>query len=214
MNAEQAREYPADAMPCEATRLMLATKQGNKDAFDALQERVRAQAFRLAHAWVGSREDAMELTQEAFLKVYRARASFADGEPFLPWFHRILRNACFSFLRKERRIARHSLSQRNADGEDCPEDWELVDADAPHVSERLERADRAAQVQAALRTLSANDQEILCLRHEEELSYREIAQRLRVAEGTVMSRLFHARRRLKERLPKELLKDLGAGGAA
>jgi len=46
------------------------------------------------------------------------------------------------------------------------------------------------------------------------LSYREIAQRLRVAEGTVMSRLFHARRRLKERLPKELLEDLGAGGAA
>lgn len=200
-------------MPCEATRLMLATKQGNKDAFDELQERLRTGAFRLAHAWVGSREDAMELTQEAFLKVYRARESFADGEPFLPWFHRILRNACYSFLRKERRIRSHSLSRMEADAADFETDWELVDPAPFNPAEALERADRAAQVRAALRGLSANDQEILALRHDLELSYREIGERLRVAQGTVMSRLFHARRRLRERLPRELLEEFQGGAS-
>lgn len=200
-------------MPCEATRLMLATKNGDPDAFDALQELVRASAFRLAHAWVGSRDDALELTQEALLKVYRARESFAEGEPFQPWFHRILRNACFSFLRKHRRVRQHSLNQQlDADGE-APSDWDLADPLATNPSANLERDDRTRLVQSALRGLSANDREILCLRHDEELSYRQIAQRLGVAEGTVMSRLFHARRRLKERLPREVLEEFGEGQA-
>jgi RNA polymerase sigma-70 factor (ECF subfamily) len=205
-------------MPCEATRLMIATKHGSKEAFDDLQERLRKGAFHLAHSWVGSREDALELTQEAFLKVYKARSSFVESEPFLPWFHRILRNACFSFLRKQRRIQPHSLTRREPQTEDFQQDWELVDPSLSQPGEVLERADRAAQVRAALRRLSANDQEILSLRHDSELSYREIAQRLGVAEGTVMSRLFHARRRLKARLPRELLEEFHGpnqpGGAA
>jgi RNA polymerase sigma-70 factor (ECF subfamily) len=82
----------------ETTRLMRAVKAGDRAAFESLVTAVRRRAFHVAASLVGSRDDALELCQEAFLKVYRARATYKDGEPFLPWFHRILRNTCFSFM--------------------------------------------------------------------------------------------------------------------
>jgi RNA polymerase sigma-70 factor (ECF subfamily) len=160
----------------------------------------------VARSLVGSREDAMELTQEAFLKTYRARETYRDGEPFLPWFHRILRNTCFSFLRKHKRIRAHRLV-RSDDGEE--HDWEIAD-EGPAPSEGLERDDVSRAFWAGFRSLGARDREILSLRHFEELSYRQIAHALGIPEGTVMSRLFHARRRLREALSPHLedaLKD-------
>jgi len=157
---------------------------------------VRGRAFRVAHSLVGSPEDARELTQEAFLKTYRARETYHDGEPFLPWFHRILRNTCFSFLRKHRRLRRHSLSGQK-DGEDF--EWEIESRD-PAPSAGSEREEVHIAFHEAFERLSARDREILSLRHFDDLSYREIAHALAIPEGTVMSRLFHARRRLRDAL--------------
>lgn len=197
-----AEEYAPSDMGAEATRLMREAKRGDGAAFDVLVRRLRPRAFRVAHALVGSREDALELSQEAFLKVYRARETFRDDEPFLPWFHRILRNTCFSFLRRRGRIRRISLSAERGPG-GGEDDWELVDADAPEVSAGLEAEEQVRTLRAAFRRLSARDREILTLRHFQELSYREIAEALNIPQGTVMSRLFHARRRLREALEHE-----------
>jgi RNA polymerase sigma-70 factor (ECF subfamily) len=182
-------------MECEATRLMTAAKGGDSTAFDALVLILRGRAFRVAHSLVGSRDDALDLTQEAFLKTYRARRTFRDGEPFLPWFHRILRNTCFSFLRKHRRLKRHSLTG----ADDDEGDWEIAGAE-PVPSLGAERGELGVAFAAGFEQLSARDREILALRHFDELSYREIADALSIPEGTVMSRLFHARRRLRDRL--------------
>jgi len=187
------------AMECEATELMMATKAGDEEAFDHLVRRLRNRAFYIAHSLVGSREDALDLSQEAFMKVFRARETFRDGEAFLPWFHRILRNTCFSFLRKRGRLRKVSLSARRA-GQEEEGDWELVDEKAPSPSAMIETQESAEAFRAALAQLSARDREILTLRHHRELSYREIADSLGIPQGTVMSRLFHARRRLRERL--------------
>lgn len=188
-------EYAAPSMALESTRLMLAAKQGDREAFDTLVETVRGRAFHVACSLVGSREDALELSQEAFLKVFRARETFREGEPFLPWFHRILRNTCFSFLRQRGRLGKLSLSA----GAEDEGDWEIAD-EGPAPDARLEADERARAFRSALERLSAKDREILVLRHFEELSYRELADSLGIPEGTVMSRLFHARRRLRERL--------------
>ena len=187
-------------MQCEATRLMTAVKTGDDVAFDQLVSMMRGQAFYVARSLVGSRDDAMDLSQEAFLKIFRAKETFRDGEPFLPWFHRILRNTCFSFLRKQRRLRKTSLSAK--DDEDG--DWELVDQSGPAPSDNLEGEERTELFRIAFEKLAAKDREIIALRHFKELSYREIAETLDIPQGTVMSRLFHARRKLRE-----ALKDTG-----
>ena len=111
-------------MEVESSQLMTAVKAGDRDAFDTLVATLRSRAFFVAHSLVGSREDAMDMTQEAFMKTFRARETFRDGEPFLPWFHRILRNTCFSFLRKHKRPqVRHSLTGDDRRRRD--NDWEL-----------------------------------------------------------------------------------------
>ena len=198
-------------MSCEATRLMLATKRGEREAYDQLVKQLRSKAYALAHALVGSRDDAMELCQETFLKIYRARESFRDEDPFLPWFHRILRNTCYSFLRERGRASERSVSALPPGADSDEGDWQIHDSEAPAPSQELEQDERAQLFQKALRRLSAHDREILVLRHFQELSYKDIARTLAVPEGTVMSRLFHARRRLREILPSSLLAELETG---
>ena len=195
------------SMQCESTELMTAAKRGDRDAFDRLVAKVRGQAFHVARGYVGSRDDALELSQEAFMKTYRARETFREGEPFMPWFHRILRNTCYSFLRKNGRLKKRSLNSRfgndAAEGED---DWDIAD-EGPTPSAGIETNERARAFWKGFNTLSARDREILSLRHFKELRYQAIADTLEIPIGTVMSRLFHARRRLREALEELLDED-------
>ena len=188
-------------MQNESTLLMIRLHQGDLKAFDALFRQLRGRAFQIAFSMVGSREDAMDLTQETFLRVFRARESFDPKQPFLPWFHRILRNVCFSYLRKNRRVREDSLSIQDANGDTV--DFEITD-DAPLPEDRVSSRESIRMYQEALRTLSARDREVLVLRHHQGLSYKEIAAALDIPEGTVMSRLYHARRRMRDALHPSL----------
>ena len=199
--------YRAASMQAETTRLMLLARQGDRQAFDELHERVRGLAFRVAQSLVGSRDDALELSQEALLKTYRARETFREGESFLPWFQRIVRNTCYSWMRKHKKVRATSLSSVDEDGETS--DWQLADPDTISPLDPLVADERAKAFWAALARLGARDREILALRHFRELSYREIADALAIPEGTVMSRLFHARRRLREALGPAFEDELG-----
>ena len=205
MNNAAESAYSADPMQTEATRLMILVKNGDRDAFDRLVEALRMRAFHVAQGLVGSRDDALELSQDAFLKTYRARATFRDGDPFLPWFHRILRNTCYTHLRKHGKIAQRSIHP--GFGDDSREgsgEWELVDDDAAAPADRMESDERAQAFWRAFKKLSPRDREILSLRHFRESSYQDIASSLGIPIGTVMSRLFHARRRLREELAGHL----------
>ncbi len=201
------KEYGAaentSAMSAECTELMLAARRDEPGAFERLVGLVRRRAFFVARGLVGSHEDALDLVQESLFKVYRARDTFRDGEPFLPWFHRILRNTCYSHLRGRGRLRTVSVSGRapGADGDEG--DWELVDPDAPGPDALAVAGEETARFREALTRLSARDREILALRHAQGLSYREIADSLGIPQGTVMSRLYHARRRLREALGDE-----------
>ncbi len=205
--------YEPSPMQAETTRLMLLARSGDRDAFDRLCYAVRGLAFRLAHSLVGSRDDALELAQEALMHTYRARATFREGEHFLPWFRRILRNTCYSRLRGQGKVRAVSLSTVGS-GDEAPEEWELVDPDALAPHEPMIAEERVAAFRRALARLGTNDREILVLRHYRELSYREIAHLLSIPEGTVMSRLFHARRRLREALGPQYAEEFGEKGGS
>ena len=209
LNDPEAHEYVRSTMHCEATQLMTAARSGDEEAFETLFRKLRGVALQAARSLVGSHADAQDMTQEAFLKAYRSRESYDPAQPSLPWFHRILRNTCFSHLRKRGGRRNVSLQVTGADGE--PRALEVTDEAAPRPSDRLLEEERRAHFDEALERLSPRDREILVLRHHQELKYSEIATALEIPQGTVMSRLFHARKRLKAILTPRIEELLDAG---
>lgn len=159
---------------------------GDAEAFAPLVRRYERVLFNVALRMLGDREDARDVTQDAFLKAYRKLASFDPRYRFFSWMYRIVLNE--SLNARGRRPPTTPLEHEPAAGE-RPEDG---------VREREVR-DR---VQAALGRLAAADREVLVLRHFAELSYAEMASALGIAEKTVKSRLHEARQRMGRALAR------------
>lgn len=158
-------------------------KAGDKDAFRYLVERYQAEAMGHAVAILADREDALDVVQEAFLDAYQALGRFDTSRQFYPWFYTILRHRCFKLLAVRKKNLGPSL-------------------DDPLILEPLSEVrpeDRIA-LEDALLELSPAERELLTLKHLDGLSYDELAERLDIPKGTVMSRLFHARKHLREEL--------------
>jgi RNA polymerase sigma-70 factor (ECF subfamily) len=143
---------------------------------------------------VGSREDALDLSQEAFARAFRARHTLDPDRPFYAWLYAILRRLCFNFVRDTKARGRLLDADRP--------DWLIASgrsADADPASQ-VQRADARRRVSEAIERLPAREREVLVLKEFEELKYREIAELLNIPLGTVMSRLYAARKRLAEAL--------------
>jgi RNA polymerase sigma-70 factor (ECF subfamily) len=168
-------------------------KRGDVGSFGELVERYKERAYMMALGIVRNHEDAMDLSQEAFVKAWKSLRSFRDGSEFYPWFYAILRNTCLNALRSRRRRGEVSLDAAREAG------YDAVDP-SPDPASQLEREEARRAVLEELQSLSPAHREILLLRHFEELSYREMARVLDCPVGTVMSRLYAARRALAARL--------------
>jgi RNA polymerase sigma-70 factor (ECF subfamily) len=167
----------------EARAIDLCLRHRDPAGFEFLVRQYRREAFVHAIALLGSAPDAEDACQECFLKAYRALPVLPALDRFYPWFYRILRNHCLNVL--ERRRTRSC----NADA--------ALDRCAPEPLPRpaeglLAKEDRQA-VRAALARLAPEDREVLTLKYLDDLPYAEIALRLGIPRGTVMSRLYHAR---------------------
>lgn len=119
--------------------------------------------------------------------MWQKRASFEPGRELYPWFYVVLRNACFD-LRRRRRVDAVPLDESLAPSEP--------------LSDPVEDRERSAQLRAALDALPAEHRAVIEARHFDELSYAEIALAFEVPEGTVMSRLFRARKLLRTELER------------
>ena len=164
---------------------------GNKQAFEQLVRRYRTDAYLTALGFTGNSEDARDLSQEAFIKAHQARRRFDPSRPFYPWFYRILRNHCINFIQRTRR--KHEPLHY----EDQPE-RERFQSPGPTPLEQLEKEERKRLVRSAIERLSDEHREVIILKNFRGLSYKEIAAALDTPIGTVMSRLYYARRMLKE----------------
>ena len=169
-------------------------QSGDTEAFGLLVERHMRRAYGHALGIVGSREDALDLSQEAFARAYRARRTLDPDRPFYGWLYQILRRLCFNHLRDTRTRAR--LLERGA------ANW-LVEAGRTATvdpSAEVLRAEARQRVADAIARLPAHEREVVVLKEFEGLKYREIAELLGVPPGTVMSRLYAARKRLGDML--------------
>ena len=179
--------------------LVLRARSGDRAAFGELVNRHMQRAYYIALGLTGSHDDALDLSQEAFARAFRARASLDPDRPFYAWLYQIVRRLCFNFLR-DRSTRRRRLDEATP--------WLAQEAGArasqSDPARNAERAELRARVQAAIEELPEREREVLVLKEFEGLRYREIAELLGIPIGTVMSRLYYARRRLAEHLGEVL----------
>ncbi|MEP7273660.1 MAG: sigma-70 family RNA polymerase sigma factor [Acidobacteriota bacterium] len=169
-------------------------RAGDTDAFRHVVERYQAQAIGHAIAILGKREDALDAVQEAFIDTFQALDRIDLSRRFYPWFYIILRNRCYKLAagRKKREM-------------DNSEELEIV-APTPGL-----RREETMLLEQALLELSTEDRELITLRHLDGLSYQELAERLEVPQGTIMSRLYYARKKLRERLARHSFTGFSEG---
>lgn len=158
-------------------------RAGDKEAFRHVVEHYQAEAIGHAVAILGNRDDALDAVQEALIDAYQALDRLDLSRPFYPWFYVILRNRCYKLA--------HGRKKREASSS---EDLEIL-APAPGI-----QSEDTLLLERAMLELPAEDRELIALRHLDGLSYQELAQRLEVPQGTIMSRLYYARKRLREKL--------------
>jgi RNA polymerase sigma-70 factor (ECF subfamily) len=197
----------------QSTAALWESPQGHREAFEAIVKRHMKDAYFIALGLVGNREDALELSQEAFYRAYKHFDQLNSKGKFFPWFYQILRNLCFSHLRRRRvrrnyesRIADCGLQIDDSDPNSQseirnPQSDEVADCfDPAMVVERNESNDR---IWRAIGQLEDKHREVIILRHFRDMSYDEMAKVLFCNRGTVTSRLFYARQRLREILEHE-----------
>ncbi|HET6441179.1 MAG TPA: sigma-70 family RNA polymerase sigma factor [Phycisphaerae bacterium] len=164
---------------------------GDQDAFGGIVRKYAGAASGAAYLMLGCREEALDASQEAFVRAWRHIRRFQPGTRFYPWYARILRNVCISRLRSRSRRRTVALAA------DPPA---RSDADPEILVERSERERRVWQ---AIFALPLAHREIISLAHFQGLSYKEMAEALGIPIGTVMSRLHAARRALRTKLAGE-----------
>jgi RNA polymerase sigma-70 factor (ECF subfamily) len=189
-----APDAPAPPPPGEPSdhELVRAARTGDEDAFAALVRRHQARAWRVARNMVGSDEDAKDLAQEAFLRVFRSLERFDFQHDFTTWLYRIVTNLAIDHLRRRRPAASTSAQ----DEEDA--DLDLVDPLAEPPSAEVEREETAAEVRACLESLAPHFQSVLVLRELEGLPCNEIASIVGATHVTVRWRLHRGRKLFQE----------------
>ena len=160
--------------------------RGDGSAFEPIVRRYQRVLFSVAHRMLGNYEDALDATQNAFIRAYEGLDSYDPNRRFFSWIYRIVVNECLNVRRARRPV--EALSDT------------LEDAAADGPLESVAALEQSASIDAALIRLSEDHRLVLVLRHFADLSYSEMSDALGVPEKTVKSRLFEARHRLGELL--------------
>lgn len=170
----------------DASAIKLCLKFRDPAGFDFLVRKYRREAFGHALALLGNSEDAAEACQESFASAFASMPKLEELTDFYPWFYRILRNRCLNLLGR-RKTAREYASA---------EEGRLREASAPDNSaeQAASSAEDRAAVWRTLGKLTTEHREILALKYLKGYDYNTLAAVLRVPRGTVMSRLYHARK--------------------
>ncbi len=174
-----------------------AAARGDAAARQSLFERYREVAYRVALRITGRHEDALDAVQDGFIRAFDGLAEFQREAGFQTWLLRIVSNRALDLVRARRVRLAVPLNADDEDGRAAV----LADERSPRPGAALEQGELAERLRAAIEALPPDQRAVFALYATGELSYGQIAEALGIPIGTVMSRLFHARRRLYEKLP-------------
>lgn len=169
--------------------ILLLVKRGKKEAYQAIVERYMKRAYYIALGFVRNPQDALDISQEAFIKAFRRIKSFDIERPFFPWFYKLIKNFCLDHLKRRSRIQEVPLEEGRI------------------LKEEHEDREMKEVLWMGIESLPVEQREVIILRYFQQLSYQEISEVMGKPVGTVMSSLFYAKKKLKEVIKKYL--DLG-----
>jgi RNA polymerase sigma factor (sigma-70 family) len=165
---------------------------GDRQAFALLVDRYQRYVFTLTLRFLKTREDAEEVAQDVFIKVYRSLADFRGASKFSTWLYTIVNTTCITFLRKKK-LETHSLDNEKV--------FEAADSiDSGMRANLVEQKSRVAMVNKAIQLLNTDDAEVLTLFYKGEQTLDEIAAILAIEPNTAKVRLHRARTRLKDKM--------------
>jgi RNA polymerase sigma-70 factor, ECF subfamily len=183
--------------------LVKQCQAGNTEAFDQLVTRYRTRVFAMIYNMVHNEQDAWDLAQDSFVKAWKSIGRFRSRSSFYTWIYRIVMNVTIDWLRKKQvKGAGTEFNDAIQLKEIEPASRTLPKAD-PLPHERMEQSEIRARIDNAIAQLSPEHRAVILMKEIEEMQYHEIAEALGCSIGTVMSRLFYARKKLQN-----LLKDV------
>ncbi|MHB8521449.1 MAG: RNA polymerase sigma factor [Limisphaerales bacterium] len=173
--------------------LVRAAQRGDMGAFEELVFRHRDKIYARAFSMLRNEDEAVDLSQEAWVKAWQRLKQFQGDSSFVTWLTRIVINLCLDQLRKQKRQRTESIEQMNEESGGVERQMPVI---TPNPTERLERGELRQRIDRALAQLSMEHRTVMVLHEFEELEYKEIAKVMQCSIGTVMSRLFYARRKM------------------
>lgn len=191
---DEARKVEAE----EDRVLVTQAKNGDLQAFRRLVERHQRRATAIALGLVRDENDAQEVVQEAFLRVYRSLATFEGSSSFFTWLYRIVHNLAIDVMRRPSRREVGLPEQASID--DGPNEPLVSRIDGSDPSDVVRRGEIRRRLEVALDALPPYHRGVILMREIEGMSYEEMATAMGVSKGTIMSRLFHARKKLQQAL--------------
>jgi len=186
--------------------LILRLQRGDEWAFQLLVRRFRKKIFSVAYGITLDREESQDIVQEVFLQAYRSIAGFRGDSSLATWLHRITVNRCLNWKRRWARRFKWMHVSTDSTDDDVP--TVEIESPLPNPEDRVADAQTRRQIENALKMLPEQIRTVFVLRELEGLSYEEIADVTGIKLGTVRSRLFHARQRLKEILQPRVKEEL------
>jgi RNA polymerase sigma-70 factor (ECF subfamily) len=170
-----------DLSEIEAIKLV---QKGDKEAYQVIVERYMKRAYYIVLGFVRNSQDALDLSQESFIKAFRKIKRFDPERPFFPWFYKLLKNICLDHIKRKSRAHEIPLDEIRVFKEER-EDKEMKEI-----------------LWKGIESLPFEQREVIILRYFQQLSYQEIAEITAKPIGTVMSSLYYAKKRLKEKIKK------------
>jgi RNA polymerase sigma-70 factor, ECF subfamily len=183
----------ADLAAAADEDLVSAAQKGGMTAFEELVARHRDKIYARAFSMMRNEDEAIDLSQEAWVKGWQRLKQFQGESSFVTWMTRIVINLCLDQLRKQKRQRAESIELLEEEGGGVERQMPVVTS---NPTEGLERQELRKRIDKALAQLSVEHRTVLILHEFEELEYKEIAKVMGCSIGTVMSRLFYARRKM------------------
>jgi RNA polymerase sigma-70 factor (ECF subfamily) len=187
-------------MEADDLTLVSRAKAGDREAFRALVVRYQRKVYAVALGIVRDRDLAWDVAQDAFVRVYGHLADFKEESAFASWLFRIATHLSIDVVRKERAASKDDVDEVRESALEEGAEGILSTPLGNDPQDNLLRRELRERISEALDTLPEKHRTILVLREVEGLSYEELAERLSINKGTVMSRLFHARKKMQAAL--------------